>query len=623
MNYTEFKAALLTLLGVICFVTMSVLLVFQLHRIQPGPAEVKNEFDSAESRQSGSDNWDKVGLPHDWHMERQNISQLQYRVSFNVTAPSMELYSLYFPVISQNIVVYLNGSEIGNGGSIKEPITRNWPGPLIFPIAPEFLVSGENELLLDVFSEPAGRGLLPVFYFGKWTELVPSYNYRKVLKQTALGTFMVILVAAAFFLFYITWRRNGSSEYAWAGATFLGLSGRLLPVFIPQIPVSAFLWDWWQHVCMGYTVLFILFFVNRFFNLRMRLVETTSLVFIIALSLACFMFGLTHELQSLYFMYGAGVWGLCSLAIGIVPVTVALTNAVGKRSKPGLYIFSVGSVMFALGFHDMLLVNGFITRENGFLVHYSSPLVALLLTTLLISRLIETGEELENLNTSLSHRVDESNKELAATFAKMQKMEHEKILARERERFNRDMHDGLGGHLSTALALAESNMGPDASLTKTIKDATDEMRLMLDTAGAMGEDIGMILGSLRHKLHRQAQAAGFQLVWDIKDVSSVRSLEVGKELDLIRIVQESVNNALRHSGGNVVRVSVYEKNDDVLLEIADNGKCVNLSRETGNGIRNIEKRAKELGALISFTCNSELGGLLVSVRIPIEKSNAT
>ena len=118
--------------------------------------------------------------------------------------------------------------------------------------------------------------------------------------------------------------------------------------------------------------------------------------------------------------------------------------------------------MFTLGFHDMLLVNGFITRENGFLVHYASPLVALLLTALLISRLIDTSSELEELNSSLEQRIEDSNSELIESYEKVQKMEREKILSSERERFNRDMHDGLGSHLSSALALAESNMGHNA-----------------------------------------------------------------------------------------------------------------------------------------------------------------
>lgn len=595
---------------------VAVSIVFYLHRIQPGSATVIHEFTVADSSVVGGDKWKVTALPHDWHRERLEISTLRYRFYFSVSQLVEEPYALYIPVISQNVVAVLNGSTIGNGGSTVEPITRNWPGPLIFPIASESLTVGQNELVLDVYSEPIGRGLLPVFYFGKWTDLVAAYSHRKNLKQTALGTFMVILIAVAIFLFLITWHRPDSSEYAWGGATFLGLSGRLLPVFFPQIPVSAFIWDWWQHVCMGFTVLFILFFVNRYFKLRMRAIEVSASVFVLLLAAASFMFRGTPELQTQYFIYGAGVWGLCSLAIGIVPLTVAITNAINKKNKPALYIFCVGSVMFTLGFHDMLMVNAFLTRENGYLVHYASPLVALLLTTILISRLIETSNSLEELNNSLEQRIESSNSALTASYKKVQKMEREKILMQERERFNRDMHDGLGGHLSTALALAETNMGPDTSLTKTIRAATDEMRLMLDTTEAVGGDPGMIIGSLRPKLQVQTDSAGFQLLWKIEQTSKVDTLGHGTALNLMRIVQEVVSNAIKHSGGDTIQVSLRESEGHIVLEIADNGVCSNLSRSDGNGIGNLEKRAIELGATLTFNRVSDLGGLSVSVAFP-------
>lgn len=617
MRLSRLAFSVIALLGTACFIVTVALSVFYLHKIQPGTKFVINKFDVAEYSTAHGNSWEKTNLPHDWHMERISDSQLRYRFFYSVSPVSTELYALYIPVISQNAVAYLNGTEIGNGGSTVTPLARNWPAPLIFPIAANYLVKGENELELRVFSEPAGRGLLPVFYFGKWSELISSYNDRRALKQTSLAVFMVILVSASFFLFFITWRRTDSSEYAWGGATFLGLSGRLLPVFFHKIPVSAFLWDWWQHMCMGFTVLFIMLFVNRYFKLRMPKLEISAIVFVIILSISSFMFISSRELQSLYFTYGAGVWGVCSLAIGVIPLTVALTNVINKRSKPALYILCVGGAMFALGFHDMLMVNGFITRENGYLLHYASPLVALLLTTILITRLIETSTDLEELNDSLEQRIADSNSALAASYEKVQKMEREKILATERERINRDMHDGLGGHLSTALALAELDDGSNASLTQTIRDATEELRLMIDSAAVLGEDVGLLLGALRPKLQRQAEAADFQLLWRIQDTSPIDALSHGAALSLIRIVQEAVTNAIKHSGGNLIRVSAKDVNHHVVVEIADNGTCLNFTgSEGGNGIPNIQKRAEELGAKVQLTHQSDFGGLSVMLSIP-------
>lgn len=179
--------AFCTLLGTACFVATVVFLIFQLHRAQPDASGVINEFTTAEFSVSNNATWEKTSLPHDWRMQNLNVSQIRYRFSFEFFPSNTDLYALYLPVISQNAVAYLNGTEVGNGGSIKEPVTRNWPGPLIFPVASEFLIDGTNQLKIQVFSEPVGKGLLPVFYFGKWTDLVSSYNYRKVLKKNGFS----------------------------------------------------------------------------------------------------------------------------------------------------------------------------------------------------------------------------------------------------------------------------------------------------------------------------------------------------------------------------------------------------------------------------------------------------
>lgn len=610
--------AAVSLLGVTLVVATFVITLFALHRVAPESSSITRKFTVAEYSRENSDEWDEISLPHDWHVEQLDLTRLWYRFEFELEINPTGLHALYVPVVSQNAVAILNDVEIGNAGAAVDPIARNWPRPLLFPIAAELLVNGNNELVIQILSDPPGRGLLPEFYLGRWTELRPFYNSRKMLKQTALGASVVILITVAMFLFFITWKRKESSEYAWGAATFLALSGHSLPIFFLHAPVPAFLWEWWQHSCIGFTILFMLLFVNRYFKLRMKLIEVWCALFVAILSIVSLFVSSSDNFQASYY-YGGAMWGLISLLIGIIPLYVTMRNAVGNKDMSALYMLCVGSVMFILGTHDALFVSGILTRENGYLIHYASPLVALLLTAILISRLIETSSMLEELNRSLKDRIIESNRELAASYERVQDMERQQILATERERFGRDMHDGLGSHLSTALALSESKLGAESPLTNTIRDATDEMRLMLDTASAIDEDIGMIIGSLRAGLQSQAEIAGFNLIWNIAETSPIKSLGPGTALSLVRLIQECVNNALKHSGGDLIRVSVSVKEREILLEICDNGKCIRLNRKQGKGINNITKRTQELNALLSFNQQSPMGGLSVRVDMPFNQ----
>ena len=59
-----------------------------------------------------------VKLPHDWVTEAPNVEEGWYRFRLNFEETPRELHALYFPTVTQNIIVYLNGNEIANSDSI-------------------------------------------------------------------------------------------------------------------------------------------------------------------------------------------------------------------------------------------------------------------------------------------------------------------------------------------------------------------------------------------------------------------------------------------------------------------------------------------------------------------------
>jgi len=103
-------------------------------------------------------------------------------------------------------------------------------------------------------------------------------------------------------------------------------------------------------------------------------------------------------------------------------------------------------------------------------------------------------------------------------------------------------------------------------------------------------------------------------------------LEKQKELILFRIVQETFNNILKHSGAKNLNVSINYEPFLFTLLIKDDGKGVNLqplneaNNNFGLGIRNMHSRAKLIGA--DFNMNSTLGeGTEVKINLPIENKN--
>lgn len=105
---------------------------------------------------------------------------------------------------------------------------------------------------------------------------------------------------------------------------------------------------------------------------------------------------------------------------------------------------------------------------------------------------------------------------------------------------------------------------------------------------------------------------------------SLFRLDKQKELILFRIVQESFNNILKHSGAKILNVNINYAPVLFALSIKDDGKGVDLqplheekNNSFGLGIRNMHNRAKLIGA--DFSMTSSLGkGTEVKINLPIE-----
>lgn len=89
---------------------------------------------------------------------------------------------------------------------------------------------------------------------------------------------------------------------------------------------------------------------------------------------------------------------------------------------------------------------------------------------------------------------------------------------------------------------------------------------------------------------------------------------------IFRMIQELLNNALKHSGGSFIRVAFTNENE-LTISVQDNGKGFNADpnlQRSGLGLFNIENRARLAGANVVF--NSAPGeGSTIIITIPYEK----
>jgi two-component system, NarL family, sensor kinase len=107
--------------------------------------------------------------------------------------------------------------------------------------------------------------------------------------------------------------------------------------------------------------------------------------------------------------------------------------------------------------------------------------------------------------------------------------------------------------------------------------------------------------------------------------ANLKALTPEAERALFRIVQESVTNVLRHSGGTTLRVRLSSTPKAVTLEIEDNGHGLNVEQLSqlqgaatlGVGIAGMRERIRQLNGVLKLQSNAE--GTRVIATVPLDR----
>ena len=105
-------------------------------------------------------------------------------------------------------------------------------------------------------------------------------------------------------------------------------------------------------------------------------------------------------------------------------------------------------------------------------------------------------------------------------------------------------------------------------------------------------------------------------------VGTAKRLDSHKELILFRIVQESLNNIIKHAEASSINIRAVYSSANLELTIQDNGKgfknpvAIN-EMESGSGIRNMKSRATVIGGNMEIFDNN---GTQIRINIPINEA---
>jgi signal transduction histidine kinase len=230
----------------------------------------------------------------------------------------------------------------------------------------------------------------------------------------------------------------------------------------------------------------------------------------------------------------------------------------------------------------------------------------------------------ELANEELERNIAAKSRELEHSYTLLRESERASARAQERARFNREIHDGLGAQLITALRGVERGALSKEQVAQTLQEGLDELRLLMDSSD-LGRSLHDALAAWRNRWDARLQALGMQLHWSVDD--GLESLELGSDatLQVMRVLQEAVANAVKHSGAQHVTVQAWRETgadpqtpDALVLEILDDGcgLAPAPAEGSGRGLRHMSQRAEKLGAQLTLA-PAPGSGLRVRLHLPL------
>lgn len=203
----------------------------------------------------------------------------------------------------------------------------------------------------------------------------------------------------------------------------------------------------------------------------------------------------------------------------------------------------------------------------------------------------------------------------------IRQMEESQVVAIERERIARDLHDGALQQVYGAGLLAQS-LGRQAKgplregmsrLVLSINQAIDQLRAFLPQLQPNPESVELI-PALTPVIDEARRTTTIETYWETQTALPLLPEQINH---LVAFTREALSNAIRHAKTPNVEIRLAWVSGHLRLAVRDFGCGFSSSVDSGYGLRNMRDRARLLGAELKFDSNPGKG-TIVTLDLPME-----
>lgn len=530
-----------------------------------------------------------VSLPHfPKHAPNGARYEVTYRFTLTQAQIPDDLPAIFLPQFGDSILIRVNDELVSPERTTADRLHHHWNRPYYASFSRAVVDQPVNRFVIALQAHGFSRVYLHPLYVGSARVLEFGAQLRYAQRLGAVRIMTAVILIGAFATFFLWLTRRHDREYLWISLACLASFILALQIAMPNF--LAITWRWWS--IWNAALLLYGFCILQYAMIQLDL-RRPALVRRIA-ALLLLLAGAAFVVPVAYFKTGSMLIGavVAAMAVGIVALFVYRWRAstVWDKAHLPFLILAAGAGGSEYIYHH--IAPEFVGTHRA---NMAISVIALGVFLALMGRLASTLRNYESLTQSMQSTIQTRTMELANAQAQMALIERDRAIEAERKRIMLDLHDGVGGQLVNVLAYMEGTPGSDPVVQGSLEEALRDMALIIDSLDG-SDDLDLLLASFRARIEPLLERHDIELDWKrIADPRLTRD-DPRAALNVIRIVQESITNSVKHSGADRISLTIGRNS----VRIADNGRGFSpdhVVRKTGTnsgiGLSGMKRRAME------------------------------
>ncbi len=546
-----------------------------------------------------------VVLPYNWdRVHRSRPGEATFDVPFSLAGEPAEPYGVYFSRVGNISEIWLNGALLSRNGDLGSANVADHAKAPHHVLIPSQLLQKDNLFRIRIHADAGRRGGLSTLTVGPEAQVRERFDaayHWRVTGSMAVAVFSLVMGVMALVL-WGTQNDHGQNQgfmrdglYLSAGVAELCWMVRLSDVALVHPPLP---WPWWgvlqTTAYAGWICCAALFchHVAGWHRLpSMPRVRIGLWSLFLSAVLASYWSLTRHD--ALYLTAWYGLASFFFIGFGCFYFWAAARRPTTER----VLVAMAGLLNVIVGFRDWLVLRASDNFAEASWMRYSSVLFGLALGYIVITRFRRVSAQARDLMANMAAKVIEKEQALELSYRQLELLAREQERTAERTRILRDMHDGVGSHISAAIRQLQSGRSSNELLLQTLRDSLDQLKLSIDAMNLPPGDITALLANLRYRLEPRFVASDIELQWEVDLLPPLARLDAQAMRQLQFMVFEALSNVLQHAHASVLRIELRATpGGGAQLRVVDNGRGFDPDRVKRKGLTSLRERAAAIGA---------------------------